>query len=87
MKRSLSSGMGILHLQQLEAEVTPDILSTSSFSSLTSVSSSVMLVLLSDLLSSTADVTLLMITYSSNNQKTGPHVTIMDRIGKPIVQN
>jgi len=66
MKRSLSSGMGILHLQQLEAEVTPDILSTSSFSSLTSssVSSSAMLVLLSDLLSSTADVTLLMITWS-----------------------
>ena len=63
MKRSLSSGMGILHLQQLEVEVTPDILSTSSFSSLASVSSSVMLVLLSDLLSSTADVTLLMITY------------------------
>jgi len=66
MNRSLSSGMGILHLQQLEAEVTPDILSTSSFSSLTSssVSSSAMLVLLSDLLSSTADVTLLMITWS-----------------------
>lgn len=64
MNRSLSSGMGSLHLQQLEAEVTPDILSTSSFSSMTSVSSSAMLVLLSDLLSSTADVTLLMITWS-----------------------
>jgi len=64
INRSLSSGMGNLHLQQLEAEVTPDILSTSSFSSMTSVSSSAMLVLLSDLLSSTADVTLLMTTWS-----------------------
>ena len=68
MNRSLSSGMGSLHLQQLEAEVTPDILSTSSPPSITGsalpVWSSAMLVLLLDLLSSTADVTLVMITCS-----------------------
>ena len=67
MNRSFSSGIGSLHLQQLEAEVTADILSTSSVTgSALPVWSSAMFVLLSDLLSSTADVTLVMITYSIN---------------------
>jgi len=65
MNLSFSSEIGSLHLQQLEAEVTADILSTSSTTgSGLPVWSSAMLVLLSDLLSSTADVTLVMITWS-----------------------
>ena len=65
INRSFSSEIGSLHLQQLEAEVTADILSTSSITgSALPVWSSAILVLLSDLLSSTADVTLVMITCS-----------------------